>query len=158
MPLATRNFNLVSSKFLIAFGLIVAAFGMLSMVRVSTPTSLVVCGNVINGFGMGFSAISVTSAINIPESKSEIGSGIVNAARHVGQCIGMAVLVTLLNQNVIAVKDNIKRTANHESNTHVLSPGVRRTAGREIDRVFAERGSTGNLSQNRTMMKNGGKH
>lgn len=70
MPLATRNFNLVSSKFLIAFGLIVAAFGMLSMVRVSTPTSLVVCGNVINGFGMGFSAISVTSAINIPESKS----------------------------------------------------------------------------------------
>lgn len=94
MPLATRNFNLVSSKFLIAFGLIVAAFGMLSMVRVSTPTSLVVCGNVINGFGMGFSAISVTSAINIPESKSGIGSGIVNAARHVGQCIGMAVLVT----------------------------------------------------------------
>lgn len=157
MPLATRLFDLISSRFLIAFGLIVAASGifMLSMVRVSTQTSFIVCGNIITGFGMGFAAMSVTSAIKyIPESKSGIGSGIVNAARYVGQCIGMAVLVTLLNQNVITAKDNIRKTADHEINTHVLSPDVRRTAGREIDRTFAEKGSTKNLSKNRTMMKN----
>ena len=139
MPLATKMYQKISARLLIGIGLVVSAGGlfMLSLLRTNTPAANIVACNLIIGIGLGFTAMSYTSSVKfLPVSKNGIGSGIVNAARYVGQCLGMAILVTLLNTNVTNAKRNVRHTAYREINTAVLSPNVKKTAHNEVKKVF----------------------
>ena len=139
MPLATKMYQKISARLLIGIGLVVSAGGlfMLSLLRTNTPAANIVACNLIIGIGLGFTAMSYTSSVKfLPVIKNGIGSGIVNAARYVGQCLGMAILVTLLNTNVTNAKRNVRHTAYREINTAVLSPNVKKTAHNEVKKVF----------------------
>lgn len=85
---------------------------LLSRLTVSTSKFVMVVDMIVFGFGLGFSCQSMVSSIkHLPAEKSGIGSGIVNAARQVGTCVGIAILVTILNTNVTNAKDTIKNNA-----------------------------------------------
>ncbi len=106
---------------------------MLSLVQYNTSQSIIVCCNVIIGLGLGFMAMSLTSSVKyLPINKAGIGSGIVNASRYVGQAIGMALLVTILNSNVNIAKTQIKETAYKQIEKRVLSTDVKKVAKKEI--------------------------
>ena len=81
--------------------------------------------------------MSLTSSVKyLPINKAGIGSGIVNASRYIGQAIGMALLVTILNSNVNIAKTQIKETAYNQIEKRVLSTDVKKVAKKEISKTF----------------------
>lgn len=155
MPLATKMYRVVSSKLLIGIGLVITAGGlaMLGLVKTNTSSALIICCNIIVGLGLGFTAIAMTSSVKyLPVNKTGIGSGIVNAARYVGQALGMAILVTILNNNVITAKNNIRDTAYTQINERVLSPRVKMVARQQIRKTFKNSGSI-KVNSNQKKMK-----
>lgn len=139
MPLATRMYQKISARLLISIGLVITAGGlfMLSLVEYNTSQSIIVCCNVIIGLGLGFMAMALTSSVKyLPVNKAGVGSGIVNASRYIGQAIGMALLVTILNSNVNVAKTQIKETAYNQIEKRVLSTDVKKVAKKEIAKTF----------------------
>lgn len=126
---------------LIGIGLVITAGGleMLGMLNMSTSPRIIACCNVVIGLGLGFTAIAMTSAVKfLPIDKTGIGSGIVNAARYIGQAVGMALLVTILNNNVVTAKNNVRTSAYDQISERVLSPHVKKVARQQIAQAFAD--------------------
>lgn len=156
MPLATKMYKTVSSKMLIGIGLVITAGGlaMLGMIKTNTTQEIIVCCNIIIGLGLGFTAIALTSSVKfLPVQKTGIGSGVVNAARYVGQAIGMALLVTLLNNNVVNAKDSIRDTAYTQIRKKNLSPEVKKVAREQIRIVFKNSKNDNKISSKQEQMK-----
>lgn len=85
-----------------------ASLFLLSLIKTETATALIVVLLVINGFGFGFASVSMVASVRyLPKNKSGIGSGIVNAARQIGTCLGIAILVTVLDTNIDTAKTQI---------------------------------------------------
>lgn len=157
MPLATKMYQKISVKLLIGIGIVVTAGGlfMLGLVEYDTPKSIIICCNIIIGLGLGFMAMSLTSSVKyLPVTKTGIGSGIVNASRYIGQALGIALLVTILNGNINTAKTNIKDTAYHQIDRHVLSSKVKKVAREEIKVTFkTSKDSTKVSGKQRHMIK-----
>lgn len=157
MPLATKMYQKISAKLLIGIGIVVTAGGlfMLELVEYDTPKSIIICCNIIIGLGLGFMAMSLTSSVKyLPVTKTGIGSGIVNASRYIGQALGIALLVTILNGNINTAKTNIKDTAYHQIDRHVLSSKVKKVAREEIKVTFkTSKDSTKVSGKQRHMIK-----
>lgn len=157
MPLATKMYQKISAKLLIGIGIVVTAGGlfMLGLVEYDTPKSIIICCNIIIGLGLGFMAMSLTSSVKyLPVTKTGIGSGIVNASRYIGQALGIALLVTILNGNINTAKTNIKDTAYHQIDRHVLSSKVKKVAREEIKVTFkTSKDSTKLSGKQRHMIK-----
>ncbi|MCB5027544.1 DHA2 family efflux MFS transporter permease subunit [Streptococcus mutans] len=157
MPLATKMYQKISAKLLIGIGIVVTAGGlfMLGLVEYDTPKSIIICCNIIIGLGLGFMAMSLTSSVKyLPVTKTGIGSGIVNASRYIGQALGIALLVTILNGNINTAKTNIKDTAYHQIDRHVLSSKVKKVAREEIKVTFkTSKDSTKVSGKQRHMIK-----
>ncbi|MCR3758861.1 DHA2 family efflux MFS transporter permease subunit [Clostridium felsineum] len=95
-------------------GIFVMGIGILrlSYLRADTTIGIMVVNLIICGIGLGFSVQALSSSVKyIPKEKSGMGSGIINAARQIGSCIGIAILVSILNGNVSTAKDNIREDA-----------------------------------------------
>ena len=126
---------------------------MLSLIQYNTSQSIIVCCNVIIGLGLGFMAMSLTSSVKyLPINKAGIGSGIVNASRYVGQAIGMALLVTILNSNVNIAKTQIKETAYKQIEKRVLSTDVKKVAKKEIAKTFDTTKNSNSISTKQSNM------
>ena len=155
MPLATKMYQTISARLLISIGLVITAGGlfMLSLVQYNTSQSIIVCCNVIIGLGLGFMAMALTSSVKyLPVNKAGIGSGIVNASRYIGQAIGIALLVTILNSNVNIAKTQIKETAYNHIETRVLSTDVKKVAKDEIEKTFKTTKDSNNISTKQSSM------
>ena len=155
MPLATKMYQKISARLLISIGLVITAGGlfMLSLIQYNTSQSIIVCCNVIIGLGLGFMAMSLTSSVKyLPINKAGIGSGIVNASRYVGQAIGMALLVTILNSNVNIAKTQIKETAYNQIEKRVLSTDVKKVAKKEIAKTFDTTKNSNSISTKQSNM------
>ncbi|HEX3030544.1 MAG TPA: MFS transporter [Clostridia bacterium] len=121
MPLG----SLISKKmdarivnFMGIFGMGVSAF-TLSRLTINASEALMTGEMVLFGFALGFSVQALVSSIKyIPEEKSGMGSGIVNDARQIGTCIGIAILVSLLTTYVTDAKNDIKSSALEDINNH----------------------------------------
>lgn len=101
-------------NFLGILGLGIGCF-MLSRLTVNTSEPTMIGEMIIFGFALGFSVQALISSIKyLPEEKSGMGSGIVNAARQIGTCIGIAILITVLNIHIIDAKDDIKGSVLHD--------------------------------------------
>lgn len=156
MPLATKMYKNISSRVLISIGLVITAGGlaMLGMIKTNTSQEIIICCNIIIGLGLGFTAISLTSSVKfLPVQKTGIGSGVVNAARYVGQAVGMALLVTLLNNNVVNAKDSIRDTAYTQIQERNLSPEVKKVAREQIKIVFKNSKNDNKINSKQEQMK-----
>ena len=155
MTLATRMYQKISARLLISIGLVITAGGlfMLSLVEYNTSQSMIVCCNVIIGLGLGFMAMALTSSVKyLPVNKAGIGSGIVNASRYIGQAIGMALLVTILNSNVNIAKTQIKETAYNQIEKRILSTDVKKVAKKEISKTFDTTKKSNSISTKQSNM------
>ncbi|ORI61168.1 hypothetical protein BMS69_07860 [Leuconostoc mesenteroides subsp. cremoris] len=79
----------------------------------------------------------VSSVRHLPKSKTGIGSGITNASRQIGTCLGIAVLVTVLNTNISTAKSHIQNHSVAIINRKNLSPNVKNTAKSGIRQIFS---------------------
>nr|WP_205395659.1 MFS transporter [Streptococcus lutetiensis] len=155
MPLATKMYQKISAKLLVCIGMFITAGGlfMLSLVHYGTAKSIIICCNVIIGLGLGFMAMALTASVKyLPVSKAGIGSGIVNASRYIGQAIGMALLVTILNANINTAKDNIRHDAYVQIDKHNLSDSVKKVAKTEIKQTFKSSKNTTDVSSKQDKM------
>lgn len=85
---------------------------MLSKIDISTTKIYMLTSLVIFGLGLGFAGQAIAASIKyLPEEKSGIASGIINAFRQVGTCIGVAILVSMLASNINISIINIKSAA-----------------------------------------------
>lgn len=121
---------------------------MLSRLTVTTSKSIMIADMIIFGFGLGFSCQSLVSSIkHLPEEKSGIGSGVVNAARQVGTCIGIALLVSVLNNHVTAAKIDIKNNAVQCVNQSSIVNPVKETIIHDIDESLSSSKNNSNADQ-----------
>lgn len=114
MPLGSLIAGKLGARLVNFFGVFSMGIGaaLLSRLTVDTSKTAMIIDMIVFGFGLGFSCQSLVSSIkHLPEEKCGIGSGIVNAARQIGTCIGIALLVSILNTNVSEAKDEIKEAS-----------------------------------------------
>lgn len=155
MPLATKMYQKLTAKLLICIGMFITTGGlfMLSLVQYTTSKSIIICCNVVIGLGLGFMAMALTASVKyLPVIKAGIGSGIVNASRYIGQAIGMALLVTILNANINTAKDNIRHDAYVQIDKHNLSNSVKKVAKTEIKQTFKSSNNTTDFSTKQSKM------
>ena len=89
------------------------------------------------GFGFGLSSLSLVAAVQyIPEEKAGIASGMVNASRQIGTCLGIALLVGLLNNNVSNSIGDVRTETLQAIDTGQLSQNVKKVSAREVRRCF----------------------
>ena len=114
MPLGTAIVRRVGARPVNFAGILLMALGVFLLSAVDTKTNEVtmIADMMICGFGLGFSCQSLVSSVKyLPIEKSGIGSGIINAARQIGTCLGIALLVSVLNMNITDAKSNIVDSA-----------------------------------------------
>ena len=114
MPLGTKLADKIGANPVNFIGilLISASFLTLSLITTDTSRAVMIVFLIISGAGFGFSTVSYVSSVkHLPQAKTGTGSGIANSARQIGMCLGIAVLVTILNANVATAKNNIRDTA-----------------------------------------------
>ncbi|MGL5898755.1 MAG: MFS transporter, partial [Lactobacillaceae bacterium] len=117
-----------------------------------TPKAVIITFLVINGVGFGFSSVSLVASVkHLPKNKSGIGSGIVNAARQIGTCLGIAILVTVLDNNVNTAKQHIYQDTIQIVDHQRLSPKVNKVAHQQLNNLFSTTGSAKLTIKNKQM-------
>lgn len=126
MPLGSKMAEKIGFRSIIFTGLLLMCASLFMLTRLSMDTSrLIMIGEMmLLGLGFGFSCLSIVSAVQyIPQTKAGIGSGIVNAARQLGTCLGIALLVGLTTHHVDVAKTSIETKAVDEvNNSSVAAP------------------------------------
>lgn len=140
MPLGTKLLDKTGAIPVTLAGMLLmaASLFLLSLIKTETATALIVVLLVINGFGFGFASVSMVASVRyLPKNKSGIGSGIVNAARQIGTCLGIAILVTVLDTNTDTAKTQIHHAGDQIIAAKTLSPHVKTVAHQQLAAVFA---------------------
>lgn len=140
MPLG----NLLAAKFgsakgINVLGLLLLGTGILLLAGITVHTSkaAMIFDMVVCGFGLGFSCQSIITAVKfLPVEKSGMASGIINAIRQIGTCIGIAILVSILDTNVTNAKINMKTAAIADIRQSNLAESVKTVAITDIKSIF----------------------
>lgn len=102
-PLGSFLANKWGTRIINFIGLVLVGAGTVFLSQIDTNISNFHLRVILIAFGIGFgfSVQAVSSAIKyLPLEKSGMASGIINAGRQIGTCIGAAVLISVLNINV----------------------------------------------------------
>lgn len=100
-------------------GVFLMGLGLLFLAGLDNTATkiMMIASMVVFGAGLGFAGQAIASAIKyLPPEKSGIASGVINAFRQVGACIGVAILVSVLNFNMVSAIRTIKADAVTEIN------------------------------------------
>jgi X-X-X-Leu-X-X-Gly heptad repeat protein len=109
---------------------------------------------IICGFGLGFACQAIISSIKfLPKEKSGIGSGVVNAARQVGTCLGIALLVSFLNSNVSTATNQIKLNSISDVKNSSIAGSVKTTMINDINSSFNQSGDSSSANQQNLQKK-----
>ncbi|KRL95855.1 MFS transporter [Levilactobacillus hammesii] len=115
MPLGTKLQRKLGYKPLITAGIVLMGISLLMLTRLSQSTSwlAMVLMMIILGSGFGLGCLTIVSAVQfIPQDKAGMASGIVNASRQLGTCLGIALLVGTMTHTTNLAKSSIKRDSN----------------------------------------------
>ncbi|MCO7127691.1 MFS transporter [Sporolactobacillus shoreicorticis] len=144
MPLG----NVISARFgfrpVTFLGLVIMGIALLwlSTLTVDTSRLTMIMYMILFGAGFGFSCLSMVSAIkHLPEEKSGIGSGVSNAARQIGTCVAIALLVSILDLQISHAKVAIKQEITHTIKQLAVTPSVKQLALRDLDQITAHSGT-----------------
>lgn len=128
---------------------------LLSRLTANTSKFAMIADMIVFGFGLGFSCQSLVSSIkHLPTEKNGIGSGVVNAARQVGTCIGIAILVTILDTNVTNAKDTIKNDAIASVNNSSIVNCVKTVMTKDINDSFKKSESSDSSNEIQKNLQN----
>lgn len=154
MPLGTKLAAKTGASAVNFTGMLIIGLSLLllALIKPDTPKILMVVFLIFHGFGFGFANQSIVSSINpLPKNKSGLGSGIVNTGRQLGMCLGIAILVTLLNAHIDTARQNIKIDALQTISNRTLAPDVKRTARKQIRKVFQQKKQESNTTSKKQM-------
>lgn len=127
---------------------------MLSRLKVDTARPTMILDLVICGFGLGFASQAMISAVKyLPKEKSGIGSGVVNAARQIGLCLGIAILVSFLDGNVTSAKDSIRVNAIASVQKSDIVSSVKAVMVKDIGDSLSTGSQSGNSQQTNLQSK-----
>jgi MFS transporter, DHA2 family, multidrug resistance protein len=100
MPIVGRLVNGVDSRWLIAFGLAVSAYGLYRMSHFTLQVDYwtIATDRMIQAAGLGFLFIPINTVayVGVPPEKNNNASALINLARNLGGSVGIALLTTLL--------------------------------------------------------------
>ncbi|WP_225417969.1 MFS transporter [Levilactobacillus huananensis] len=117
MPLGTKLQKKIGYKPLITSGIVLMGISLLMLTRLNQSTSWIamVSMMIILGLGFGLGCLSIVSAVQfVSQDKAGMASGIVNASRQLGTCLGIALLVGTMTHATNLAKDNIRKDSNNE--------------------------------------------
>ena len=144
MPLGNKLGQGLTFRWPLMTGTILMSVGALLLTQLTYNMSLfqMIFAMCVLGFGFGLGSLSLISAVQyIPEEKAGIASGMVNAARQIGTCLGMALLVGLLNNNISGAVNTTKNSALSEIATANISKHVKTISSQEILKAFKYNGT-----------------
>lgn len=150
MPLGNVIAGRVGAKPVNFLGVLFLGIGdfLLSRLQIDTSRIIMVADMIVCGFGVGFASQSIISAIRyLPREKSGIGSGVVNAARQIGVCIGIALLVSILDANVANAKNEIRNSADTSIRQSGIVGSVKTVMVKDIDSSFSDNDDSSNTQQ-----------
>ncbi|MCI1672732.1 MAG: DHA2 family efflux MFS transporter permease subunit [Bifidobacterium tibiigranuli] len=127
-------------------GLLLLSLGCFLMARIGVDTSksVMIADMVVFGFGLGLSAQSIVTAVkHLPIEKSGMASGIVNSMRQIGTCLGIAILVTLLDANITTARSTIESTALQTVSQSSLASSVKSVASKDIRTLLVDGADSG---------------
>lgn len=118
MPAAAMSGNLsqkFGSRIFIVIGMLVLSLAIFLFSQL-TPESTkidVIWRLVMGGIGVGFTMAPLMGAVvqAVPSDKAGMASGISNMARTLGQVLGAAILISILNTQINVMKDTAKSEA-----------------------------------------------
>lgn len=96
------------------FGVFFMGIGvlMLSRLNINATKKEMIVALMVFGIGLGFAGQAIASAIKfLPQEKSGMASGVINAFRQIGTCMGVAILVSVLGINMMTAASHIKTAA-----------------------------------------------
>ncbi|MBZ6003996.1 MFS transporter [Leuconostoc gelidum subsp. aenigmaticum] len=111
MPIGSQLAEKIGYRIVITTGMGLMAVSMFLLATLSSTTTkqFMVGYMIVLGIGFGFACLSIVAAVQyIPENKAGIASGVVNAARQLGTCLGIALLVGTMTHNVDVEKTIIR--------------------------------------------------
>ena len=149
MPLGSILAKKIGYRAIIFPGILLMSIStfMLYRLKIDTSTSVMVLDMIILGFGFGLSCQSLVSACKfIPQSKAGVASGIVNAARQMGTCLGIALLVGMMTHNVDIAKTSIENKATASINSANISNSVKTVMIRDIKDSFKSSSNSDNAN------------
>lgn len=144
MPLGNKLGQSSNFRWPLMTGTVLMALGALLLTQLAYNMSLfqMIFAMCVLGLGFGLGSLSLISAVQyIPEEKAGIASGMVNAARQIGTCLGIALLVGLLNNNISEAVNTTKNSALAEIATANLAEHVKTISSQEISRAFKYTGT-----------------
>ncbi|MCP0887383.1 MFS transporter [Ligilactobacillus sp. WILCCON 0076] len=157
MPLGNKLGQEFNFRWPIMTGTILMAISLLMLTQVSYHMSKfnMILSMCVLGLGFGLSSLSLVSAVKyIPETKAGIASGIINAARQLGTCLGIALLVGILNSNIKNNIQSIQNSALEDIKIGQLSPTVKKVAQQELSKQYAVNKNRTKSIQNQHIIKN----
>lgn len=128
MPVGTYIAQRTNYIFINLVGLLLITASLLEMTLITNKTSdgILITFMILNGTGFGFMSQTIVSSIRfLPAEKSGIGSGIINSSRQLGTCLGIALLVALLNVGVNSAKLQTKNYGENIVNKARVSKDVK---------------------------------
>lgn len=111
MPLGSWFAQRYDYRPVIFCGVLLISLSLFMLVHLSMNTSffVMILDMAVLGFGFGLTSLSIVSAVQfIPQVKAGIASGMVNAARQLGTCLGIALLVGMMNHNIDKAKIQVE--------------------------------------------------
>lgn len=123
MPLGSWLAQRYDYRPVIFIGVLLMSFGVFMLVQLKINTSIIgmISDMVVLGFGFGLTSLSIVSAVQfVPQVKAGIASGMVNASRQLGTCLGIALLVGTMSHNLDMAKTQIEnQTTTNIEQLHV---------------------------------------
>ncbi|MFT8317594.1 MAG: MFS transporter [Sporolactobacillus sp.] len=145
MPLGSWFAQRHDYRPVIFIGILLTSFSLFMLVQLKINTSIfnMILDMAVLGFGFGLNSLSIVSAVQfIPQVKAGIASGMVNAARQLGTCLGIALLVGMMGHNIDVAKTQIKNQAMTDIGQSQLQPVERRMIRNKLKEDFFQNNMT----------------
>lgn len=145
MPVGNKLGQQLSFCWPLMAGTLMMATGSLLLTQLTYYVTIfnMIFAMCVLGLGFGLGSLSLVSAVQyIPEEKAGIASGMVNAARQLGTCLGIALLVGMLNHNVEVGVRTTRNDAIRIFQTKSFSKNLRKTGLREMNHQFRYSGNS----------------
>ncbi|MFT8363158.1 MAG: MFS transporter [Sporolactobacillus sp.] len=145
MPLGSKVMGITGARPLVFLGIMLMGIGvlMLSHLRVDSSRFIMIVDLIVYGIGFGLDTLAIISAMTyLPEEKSGVASGVVNAARYIGTCLAIALLVSILDQSLAQERAIVRSDAIRLIDHAALSPEVKAVATRDTRQLFGTSDTT----------------
>lgn len=123
---------------------------LLELTQLSATTAVLslLVTMVLLGFGFGLSCLAIVSAVQfIPVTKAGIASGMVNASRQLGTCLGIAILVGTMTATTATAKKQIRHASNVQMTRLAFPDMLQHVIQRDLNSALRQ--STSNQFQSK---------